>query len=176
MKTFSTNKLFSIVPNFLSKEIEDFWMAASIEELTAHFVYINVANIFQNLGFFGAQKYFEGESTEELKHYFIVRDYVNDRGGLLSTPETKKVLISVSTIEEGLDVALKLETELLTFYEKGYRLCSDMNDFASTERLHEFIRIQRESIGEISDLQARYNRTGNSPAAILEFDEYLGEK
>jgi mRNA interferase RelE/StbE len=45
------------------------------------------ANQLQRLGYFGSQKYFLEESAEELTHYQIIVDFMNDMGDCASLPE-----------------------------------------------------------------------------------------
>jgi len=63
---------------------------------------------------------------------------------------------------------------LLNQYMEFYKIAEEQECIVDIY-LHQFIDIQRKAVGEYGDLISRYTRCGKNEAAILEFDEYLGE-
>ena len=60
-------------------------------------------------------------------------------------------------------------------YKKLYEQAED-EDCTVGVFLQQFITIQLKAVGQYGDLNSRYNKCGKNEAAILEFDEYLGEQ
>jgi len=151
------------------------WLNKSVEsELYASNLYKHIANQLQRLGFFGSQKYFLNESSEELTHYQKLVDYTNDMGDVIEIPQVPKIAHSVKSIKDALKVAYDFELSLMEDYQKFYEEAEDKySDCITATFIIELINIQRRSVGEYGDLIARYDRNPND---VFEFDEYLGEK
>jgi ferritin len=160
--------------NLLTAEMTE-WLQKSISsELYASHLYKHIANQMQFLGFFGAQKYWLKESADELTHYQIHVDFMNDMGTVAQLPAIQPIKENISTIEDALAVAYNTELALLNQYKEFYKIAEEQDCIVDVY-LHQFIEIQRKSVGEYGDLIARYTRCGKNEAAILEFDEYLSE-
>jgi ferritin len=148
-------------------------------ELFAHSLYLNLANVSQSIGYFGVQKYFLAESASELAHYQKLVNYTNDRGDLASVPAIPPQPERPSSIKEMFEIALQAEGDLEDFYVEFYEKCEEptsdggYGDCVTAQFLLKFIEIQRKSIGEIRDLLATIQRCGNNEAALLIFDNKL---
>lgn len=160
--------------NLLTAEMTE-WLQKSIaSELYASHLYKHIANQMQFVGFFGAQKYWLKESADELTHYQIHVDFMNDMGTVAQLPAIQPIKENISTIEDALAVAYNTELALLNQYKEFYKIAEEQDCIVDVY-LHQFIEIQRKAVGEYGDLIARYTRCGKNEAAILEFDEYLSE-
>ena len=67
--------------NLLDKATEAMLNKAVHSELYASHLYKHVSNQMQRLGFFGTQKFFAGESADELTHYQRIADYMKGPQG-----------------------------------------------------------------------------------------------
>lgn len=143
-------------------------------ELYASNFYKYAASCCQKYGLFGAQKFFEGESEDELKHYYKLRDFFNDRGDEADMPQVDEV-----EFKEGIDLmgilqaAYDLEKELGDFYNDFY---FSTKDATVQVRLHKFVDIQTKAVGEYGDLIARLSLVSECPGGLLIFDQELGNK
>jgi len=164
-----------VVKDLLSDKIKKWFEKSAHSELFASNLYRYISNQEQRLGFFGAQKYYANESADELTHYQILADFCNDMGWVLPMPSIEAIKSPVNSIESALELQYKAEYDLLKQYEEFYDI-AETEDCITAQFLLQFLEIQRKSVGEIGDLISRYNKCGANEAAILEFDEYLGEK
>lgn len=147
--------------------------SAAEHELYASHFYKSAAAKCQSLGYFGAQKFFEAESADEIEHYYKVRDFVNDQNDLIASPMIDSVTLDYTDLGEVLEEAYDLEKKLYDFYEESYMGTKD----ASVQVfLHDMVNIQRKSVGEYGDLLARYSICQDNPGAIILFDQELGNK
>lgn len=143
-------------------------------ELYASNFYKYAASCCQKQGLFGAQKFFEAESADEISHYYKLRDFLNDKGEEADMPQIDEV-----DFKEGIDLmgileaAFDLEKDLGEFYGKFY---FDTKDAAVQVQLHKFVKIQTKAVGEYMDLIARLSLIGDCPSGLLLIDQELGNK
>ena len=140
------------------------------KELATSNLYKSIANQMQMQGWFGAQKYFDEESSHEIDHYHLWREFLNDRGDIAEIPTIKAITTKAAGIHEAFKIAYQTELELEQFYST---MCEETEDEVLEERLLEFTRIQKSSIGELGDYLARLDLCQGNPAALLIFDESL---
>lgn len=163
-----------LIKSLLSQSLKKGLQEALQMELYQSSLWKHIANNLQRLGFFGGQKYFLKESAEELTHYQILVDFINDMGSCADMPKIDAVDDSIQSIEDALQVGYEMELEVYNLYKKLYEKAEE-EDCSVGQFLLQFIQIQREAVGSYGDLISRYNKCGKNEAAILEFDEYLGE-
>jgi ferritin len=163
------------VKNLLSPSMKKGLQKAIYAELYQSNLWKHIANQLQRLGFFGGQKYFLAESAEELTHYQIFVDFINDMGDVADVPKIDAIEDEIDSIATALQVAYDMELDVYNQYKKFYEEAED-EDCAVGIFLQQFVTIQLKAVGAYGDLISRYNRCGTNEAAILEFDEYLSEQ
>ena len=164
-----------MLKNLLSKSLQSGLQEVLQMELYQSNLWKHTANHLQRLGFFGSQKYFLKEAAEELTHYQMIVDFINDMGSVAEIPTIEAVKDKIESIEDALEIAYNTEVEVLDMYKKLYKKAED-EDCTVGQFLLQFIMLQRQAVGAYSDLISRYEKCGKNEAAILEFDEYLGEQ
>lgn len=164
-----------LIKSLLSASLKKGLQDALEMELYQSNLWKHIANNLQRLGFFGGQKYFLKESAEELLHYQMNVDFQNDMGDCANMPQIDAVKDVIQSIEDALQVGYEMELEVYNMYKKLYEKAEE-EDCSVAQFLLQFIQIQREAVGAYGDLISRYNKCGKNEAAILEFDEYLGEQ
>ena len=161
------------IPSLLDKATEDMLNKAVHSELYASHLYKHVANQMQRIGFFGAQKFFAGESGDELEHYQKIADYMNDRGSMASTPALEACKEKPAGLVDAIELGFDTELQLMRDYEKWYRECKCVT---TQQFLLQFLEIQRKSVGEYGDLLARLSNVSADRAGLLMIDQELGAK
>jgi ferritin len=161
--------------NLLSPSMKKGIQKAIYAELYQSNLWKHIANNLQRLGFFGGQKYFLAESAEELTHYQIFVDFINDMGDVANVPKIDAIEDEIDSIATALQVAYDTELDLYNQYKKFYEEAED-EDCAVGIFLQQFVTIQLKAVGAYGDLISRYNRCGTNEAAILEFDRYLSKQ
>lgn len=139
------------------------------KELYVSNLYKHVANQLQTLGYFGTQKYFLGESAEELTHYQKIVDYLNDMGDTAKMPEVPAMTEKIGSIGDALKLAFDQEIVLMNFYAS---MC-DKVDHITYQFLLQFIEIQRTSVGQYGDLIARYEKLAGDTCGFIIFDQEM---
>lgn len=156
--------------SLLTKEYRDKIIEAIGYELGASSAYKQLANYMEYIGYFGSRDFFKKESKEELKHYQIWADFMNDRGDVADVPTVEATNEKPKTLKEGFEMYYTRELELSEFYNEWYMSCDDATIH---ERLIDFVKIQRESVGEAGDLLAEIEACGGDKGALLLFDKKL---
>lgn len=159
------------IKSVLKPEIKAWFEKSAASELYADFLYQYIANQFQRLGLFGAQKYYLKESEDEMKHYNMLVGIVNDFGDVLGVPAVEEITDKIQNFDDALEISYEIELSLMKQYQQFYEEAEDKyGDCVTAVALIPFLNIQRESIGEYGDLIARYelNKTD-----VFEFDEYM---
>lgn len=144
-------------------------------ELFASNLYKHVANQLQRLGYFGAQKFFLSESSDELGHYQKIVDYINDRGLVATVPQIEMQEEKVTSLRDALAIGFETEKTLSEDYSEWFKQAF-AEDVVTAQFFLQFIEHQRKSVGEYGDLLARLDRAGANEAALLMIDKELGEE
>lgn len=156
----------------LTKQIEAMINEAVQAELYASHLYRYMANQMQRIGYFGAQKYFLAEASDELEHYQKLADLLNDMGSVAKTPMLEAITDKVGSLRDAIQAAFETEMQLGTDYERWFKGAADAP--LVQQALLFFLEQQRKSSGEYRDWLTRLDRAGQNEAAILMIDNELG--
>jgi ferritin len=143
-------------------------------ELTAELMYRQLSASMQQLGYFGAAKFFLNEANAEVEHYQKIIDFCNDLGVLPNYNGATRVMNDINTFEDAFKVAYDAELNLLNEYKNLSNMsCND--EYAMFYFSQEFVKEQVKSVGEYGDLLATINLTKDNAAGLLQIDHELGE-
>jgi ferritin len=156
--------------NFLKPETQAMLNKAVHSELFASNLYKHLSNHMQRMGFFGAQKFFAGESADELTHYQQLADYMNDRGSVADIPMIEAMRDKPTGLIDAIEVAFDTEVELMENYAAWYDECKCS---ITKQFLLQFLETQRKSVGEYGDLLARLELIGDDKCGLIIIDQEL---
>lgn len=157
--------------NLLPKPTELILNKAVQSELYASHLYKHIANQMQRVGYFGAQKFFAGESADELAHYQKIADFMNDMGCMASTPALPACAEKPATLVDAIALGYETELQLMRDYGKWYAECQCV---FTRQFMLQFLEFQRKSVGEYADLLARLKLVEGDRAGTLLIDQELG--
>ena len=160
-----------MLKNLLSHKASVILQSAIGQELYASNLYKHLSNQCQRLGYFGAASYFKHESNEELTHYQLIADYMNDLGSVAEVPDVDGCDDEIKTLADAIERAYKQEVDL----GKKYTTWHGQVDPMTGQFLLQFLEIQRKSIGEYGDLLSRLELADDNAAALLMIDQELGK-
>lgn len=156
-----------LIPEYCVEKFNE----ALYQEMYVSHLYHHVANHMQMMGYFGAQKFFLGESQDELTHFQKIVDFLNDIGEVAKMPSIPAMNEEVESLMGVLTMAYEQELELMNFYSDFY----NTGEPVCQQILLEFIEIQRKAVGEYGDLIARLEIIKDDPCGLLMFDQELGK-
>jgi len=148
---------------------------AVYQELTASHTYKHLANYMQRIGYFGASKYFQTESANELEHYQKHVEFINNMGGVVSLPALEEITETFSSLKSALQYAYNMELTLLEAYCQWYNTLLINVDIVTAQHLLQFIQIQQESVGEYGDLLSRVTVVEGDTCGLLLIDQEMGK-
>lgn len=157
--------------NFLKHDTQAMLNKAVHSEIFASNLYKHLSNHMQRMGFFGAQKFFAGESADELTHYQKLADYMNDRGSMASIPAIEAMNDKPEGLVDAFEIAFDTEVQLMEDYSKWYEECKCV---ITKQFLLQFLETQRKSVGEYGDLLARLALIGDDKCGLIIIDQELG--
>ena len=101
-----------MLKSLLSKDMKEGLQDAVQVELQQSSLWKSLANQMQRLGYFGSQKYFLAESAEELTHYQMHVEFMNDMGDCADLPKIDAVNDKVKTIGDALEIGYEIELDV----------------------------------------------------------------
>jgi ferritin len=160
-----------MVKSLLSANMKKGLQEALQTELYQSNLWKDLANQLQKLGYFGSQKYFLEESAEELTHYQIIVDFMNDMGDVANVPAIEAIKDKIETIGDALEIGYETELDVLNMYKELYKQ-ADEEDCAVGIFLQQFVTIQVKAVGHYGDLLAKY-KVAEYTKELLEFDQHI---
>lgn len=140
-------------------------------EMSQSQLWKHIANHMQRIGYFGAQSYFLKESAEELEHYQLIVNFLNDVGTVATIPELDRLTENFDSLQKAITRAFKTELDVYNKYKEFY---SDEDDAVVKQFLLQFLEIQRKAVGAYGDLLSRLSLAGDDKCALLIIDKELG--
>tara|TARA_R110000868_G_scaffold15469_1_gene70530 strand:- start:3105 stop:3596 length:492 start_codon:yes stop_codon:yes gene_type:complete len=162
-----------MLKSLLSKDMKEGMQDAVQVELQQSSLWKSLANQMQRLGYFGSQKYFLAESAEELTHYQMHVEFMNDMGDCADLPKIDAVNDKVKTIGDALEIGYEIELDVYNQYKDFYEK-SASEDVVVAQYLLQFLEIQRKAVGHYGDLLAKY-KVAEETKEILEFDQHIND-
>lgn len=162
-----------LVKSMLSAEMKKGLQQSIYWELYQSNLWKSLANQLQRLGLFGSQKYFLAESAEELTHYKIIVEFMNDMGDCADLPKIEAIEDKVKNIGDALEIGYETETDVYNHY-KDFAKDALKEDLAVYNFLQQFIDIQVKAVGAYGDLLAKY-KIAEETKEILEFDQHISD-
>ena len=147
---------------------------AILQEVTASLTYRQISNLCLRIGLLGTAKFFLGEAKEEMKHYQLIADYINDRGSVAFIPDIASPKTEVQSFRQAIETAYNMEVSLNRLYEKWYTSLLTY-DVTTAQFMLQFLEIQRVSIGELGDIIASLDQFKDDPAVVIALDAKLGD-
>lgn len=162
-----------LVKSLLNAEMKKGLQQSIYWELYQSNLWKSLANQLQRLGLFGSQIYFLAESAEELTHYQIIVEFMNDMGDCADLPKIDAIEDKVKNIGDALEIGYETETDVYNHY-KDFAKDALKEDLAVYNFLQQFIDIQVKAVGAYGDLLAKY-KIAEETKEILEFDEHISD-
>ena len=159
------------VKSLLSPSMKKGMQEAVYIELYQSNLWKSLANQLQKLGYFGSQKYFLSEIAEEITHYQMHVEFMNDMGDCADLPKIDAVTDKVTDIGDALEVGYNIEMDVYKQYKDFYKKAED-EDVSVAQYLLQFVEIQRKAVGHYGDLLAKY-KIAEATKELLEFDQHI---
>lgn len=161
------------IKSLLSPNMKKGLQSALQIELYQSNLWKSLANQLQRIGYFGGQKYFLAESAEELGHYQIIADFMNDMGDCADVPKIDAITDKVKDLGEALELGYQTELDVYNQYKELYEKAEE-EDCTVGIFLQQFVTIQVKAVGHYGDLLAKY-KIAEATKELLEFDQHIAD-
>lgn len=158
----------------ISQQISARLDALAALEFSNAYLYRTLAAAMQYLGYFGAQKHFQNEADDEIKHYQDVVDFQNTRGICTMTMPITVPKQDLTTLAGAIEAAYEKEVETENAYRALAQEAQRSGDAAVLQFAMQVLEHQVPSTGQYGDILARLTIAQNNAAAILAIDTELG--
>ena len=138
-----------MTPRSLDEKVSSLLIERIGDEYGAHYFYRAASDWCKNVGYFKAASYFQSESTSELEHAKMLRDYLTDWNVYPSVPESTHDHNFVS-LPDILNKAYQLELNLFDRYMENSQEIFGKH-LATFDFLKQLRDIQTQSVAEYSD-------------------------
>jgi len=146
------------------------------QEIVNSRVYQNFSAICDLNGFIGARKYFKSQSNDELIHHAKIYDYICSRGWIPTLqPLPEEEFNTEWSHLEMFAQAVQLERDNLKLISDIQKKSLASSDFETFNFIQWFVVNQTSEIDEMTKWKQKFMIASESPAAILNLDEQLGE-
>jgi ferritin len=147
-------------------------------EASSSQIYLAMAAWADPMGYTGAAKFFRKHYKEEREHMLKLYDFMADKNVVATTPMLSAPDCQYTDLYDVLDTALVHEYYVTSTYEKASEMALNEPSHQCYNLFQYFIKEQVEEESLFKTICDKYNimkKYGIDGAAILQFDEWLGE-
>ena len=165
----------AIAQEFDSSLLDNFFEHLTMER-NANVQYFSMSLWFKERELRGFSSFFLNESMEEMSHVQKFTDYLIARGYKINLSELPSPVQEWDTIQDLIDFAFKMESDLTTSLEQLYSISERASDIRSSVFLDPIVEAQINSEDAFAYLSGKVKFSENQPSAILIIDKELNEK
>ena len=158
------------------KKLQDAFNGQINAELQSAYLYLAMASWLDSQSLPGMAGWMRMQAQEEVMHAMKFYDFVQERGG-------RVILTALETPQAEWESPLKAFEDTLTHERKVTSLIHNLVDLSIAEKDHAanaflqwFVTEQVEEEATAEQVVDRLTLAGNNPAALLMFDDKLGQR
>ncbi|MCD8206127.1 MAG: ferritin [Clostridia bacterium] len=160
----------------LQKKVLDLIQDQINKELYSAYLYVDMANFFEDEGLPGFAHWYENQAEEEVGHAKRLRRYLIDSGESVKLEAIAKPDKVFKNIEDPLNAGYEHECYVSSLIHNIYGVALECKDYRTMNFLEWFIEEQAEEEKNSSDLITRMKRFGGDPAGLQALDKSLGKR
>ena len=145
-------------------------------ELGASYEYLAMSAWCSSQNLHGTARWLRLQSQEEYGHAMKLYDFVLDRGGEVSLKAMAVPTQKFASLHEVFERVSRQEQAVSGQIDALYDLAFKEKAFAATVQLQWFLTEQVEEEKAAREILAKLKLISNDPAALLDFDHYLGSR
>lgn len=155
--------------NPISGEIADIVIARMNNEYEAHYLYDNMSNYLDNVGYTKAAAFFRNEADTELQHALKLKKYLNDWGVFFTTPNPTVTPV-LTSLPDCIRKGYAIEATLYQSYNAD-AIEVMHKDTSAYALLTAMVGIQYESVAEYRTLIDKLALYNDDKTSIKIFEE-----
>ena len=145
------------------------------KELYSAYLYVDIANYYDELDLDGYANYYMIQAQEERDHALLFLKYMQNNGLKVTLEAVAKPDKTYSSILDPLVVAAEHERYVTALINAIYHECYEDRDYRTMKFLDWFVDEQMEEEDNADSMISRYNLFGHDPKGLYALDqEYAG--
>ncbi len=151
----------------LNKEIYNLINSQINKELFSAYLYLEIANYFNEKGLPGFAAWYTKQSEEEVEHAMKFNAYVYQQGERVVLEAINKPVVEFKNYREALKAALEHEKKVTSWINDIYALAVKQGDFRTQKFLDRFISEQTEEEENADEMLAKYDLASKEGSLYL---------
>ncbi|MBQ2999754.1 MAG: ferritin [Clostridia bacterium] len=145
------------------------------KELYSAYLYVDIANYYDELDLDGYANYYMVQAQEERDHALLFMKYMQNNGWKVTLEAIAKPDKTYGNILDPLEVAAEHERYVTSLINTIYHECYEARDYRTMKFLDWFVDEQMEEEDNADSMINRYKLFGSDPKGLYALDqEYAG--
>ena len=145
------------------------------KELYSAYLYVDIANYYDELDLDGYANYYMIQAQEERDHALLFMKYMQNNGLKVTLEAIDKPDKVFTSVLDPLEVAAEHERYVSALINDIYHECHEAKDYRTLKFLDWFVDEQREEEDSADSMVSRYKLFGSDPRGLYLLDqEYAG--
>jgi len=145
------------------------------KELYSAYLYVDIANYYDELDLDGYANYYMVQAQEERDHALLFMKYMQNNGWKVTLEAIAKPDKTYGNILDPLEVAAEHERYVTSLINTIYHECYEARDYRTMKFLDWFVDEQMEEEDNADSMINRYKLFGSDPKGLYALDqEYTG--
>lgn len=160
----------------LSENLSKLMINQINKELYSSYLYLSIANFYEEKGLKGFSNWFKKQAEEEKEHAEKFIEYLHDNNEHVTFESIEAPKNEFKDYKEPLSIQIAHEKYVTSLINALYRQALDDNDYRSLNFLNWFINEQAEEEKTAQDLLTTFEYFSQNIKDIYEFNELLGSR
>lgn len=160
----------------LNKEVAKLLNEQICKELYSSYLYLDMANYYNDEGLEGFENWFYVQAQEEMDHAMLIRTYMLNNDENISLLPIDAPNKTYSDFSHPLKLSLEHEQFVTASINNIYSAAMAAKEFKTTQFLDWFIKEQVEEEKNSTDLIKKYDLFGNDAKALYQLDQELAAR
>lgn len=157
----------------VNKKIMDMLNKQVGKEVFSAYLYLSIANYYEEKNLDGFANWFEIQAKEELDHAMLFRRYLLNDGSMVELEAIAAPVVSYKDFIQPLEAAFGHEQMITASINEIYYAAFEQKDFKTTQFLDWFVKEQGEEEKNASDLHKKFQLFGNDAKGLYMLNEEL---
>ena len=157
----------------LSKEVRDLINVQINKELFSAYLYLGIADYYEELGLEGFANWYEIQAQEERDHAMLMRTYLHNNGENVILTAIDAPGHSYTDAGQPLKTALEHEEYVTSLINKIYKAASKDDDYRTMQFFDWFVKEQGEEEKNSQDLIRKFELYGQDPKGLYALNQEL---
>ena len=145
-------------------------------EFTSAYLYLSLANFWEEKGRKGVANWFRIQAKEEVAHAYIFMDFLHDRDGVVRLDPIPQVKQEWSSLQEAFSDTLAHEREVTKRIYSLYDAAEAEKDYATRQMLNWYIAEQVEEEANVQSILDNLMLVGEDGTGIYQLDRELATR